>query len=110
MPVESAADLAAFFNTAEHGTAATWTLSGGTKAWPLSIILSRPDELVTLGDGAVQLPQVTARVRLAELPAGARRGDVLALADGSASWRVERIDREADQALAEIILKKRAAP
>lgn len=109
MPAESAADRAGFFNEAEHAVAATWTLAAGTKAWPLSIILSRADELVPLGDVAVQLPQPLARVQVADLPIGAARGDILALADGSASWRVERIDREPDPVIAEIVLKARPA-
>lgn len=106
MSVESAADRAVFFDTGEHAVDAEWTLMpGGAKAWPVSVILSRGDELVGLGEGSVQLKRVTARIQADEIPAGAAKGDVLTV--GSDSWTVERFDLEADPVLAEVMLKAR---
>ena len=105
MPVESAADLAVFFNADEHATAATWTLAGGVKAWPVTVILDRPVAALPLGEAAVQLARPVARIRVSQLPAGYGKGDVLVA--GADSWTVERVDPGATRAVADVILKAR---
>ena len=79
MPVEDAADLAGFFDSDEHAVAATWR---AVVVWgetvDLNVILSRPDELVALGEGpAARLPHPEILCRVADLPAGWAKDDVV---------------------------------
>lgn len=106
MPVESAADLAGFFNSDEFGAAGEWTLAAGVAAHPVTVILSRPAELVDVGEASVQLTIPVARIALADVPQGAGKGDVLKV--GTEAWRVERIDPDMARATARVILKARA--
>lgn len=102
MGVESAADLAAFFNADEHGLAAVWTLAAGGDT-ALSVILARPYEGIDVGGMAVQMDQPVATLPAADLPAGYARGDTLTV-DGVA-WTVGPIDLDDSRAVARVTLR-----
>ena len=85
MPVESAADRAAFVNPDEFGLAATYALAAGGNT-SLSGIF---DEILAEGAGgnpglATKVPDFL--VRTADLPVGAKAGDRLTV--GSRTFRV----------------------
>lgn len=109
MPVESAADLASFFDEDEFALAAEWWLAGGVVGWPVSVVLDRPDELVDLAGGpGLSLPHPRARVRVSELPAGYAKGDtlVVTLADATtATYTVGPIDLDETRTVAVVKLK-----
>lgn len=107
MGVESAADLAAFFNADEHGAAAVWSLAAGGDT-ALSVIMSRPYDAVEVGGVAVQMDQPVALLPAADLPAGHARGDVLTIEHPPGvyvAWTVGPIDLDDDRAIARVMLR-----
>jgi hypothetical protein len=55
MPVESAADLAAFFNPDEFGTAAVYRPPLGAETGVIGILVSEPDTVADFGEGSAGL-------------------------------------------------------
>ena len=102
MGVESASDLAAFFDADEHGVAAVWTLAGGGDT-AVSVIMARPYEAVDLAGLSVQMDQPVAMLPAASLPAGAARGDTITV--GADSWTVGPIDLDDSRAVARVMLR-----
>jgi hypothetical protein len=85
MPVETAADLAGFFEPGEFGTAASYEPAGGLPPLACVVTLSRPDERSEFGPAGVRVPAVIADVRASEV-ADPREGDTLVA--GSVVYRV----------------------
>jgi len=79
MAVESAADLAALFSTADFAEAATYLPATGAAASSVPVIVSRPDQIIGLGQMGVRSPAISARMRVSDAPS-LRAGDVLQLA------------------------------
>ncbi len=103
MPIETATDLASFFNTNEHAETANWTLKGGVKAWPVSVIVDQPDEAIDVTGVPVRLPERMVQVQLSELPTGYGKGDMLDL--GSDFYTVERIDKDQTRTIGTVFLR-----
>lgn len=74
------------------GQTVTYTPSSGAPV-TLTAVLSRPDKEIDVGISGLHVPSWRADVRVAELPAGAAKGDVLDI-DGQ-SFRVRQITRDA---------------
>lgn len=75
MPVETAADLAAFFDEAEFAVEAAFTPAGGSSS-TVSVILDEGDSRADPGGAGYVGARRVARVRKSEV-ATARRGDSL---------------------------------
>ncbi len=74
MPVESAADRAAFVNPDEFGAAASYQKAGGGAAESIAVLHLRPSARMFDGPGfSDQTPSIV--VRQADLPPGAAIGD-----------------------------------
>lgn len=69
MTVESADDLAVFFNEDEFAVAATYLPAQGVAA-AVTVILDRPDADAALGRLGITAHAPTAQIRLDEVPAG----------------------------------------
>jgi len=89
--VETADDLAAFFDVDEWGETATYTPAGGQPA-TVTIVRARAHALAELGAVGVNLPDETAYARASEIASPAP-GDTLAI--GNESYRIERADQDA---------------
>ena len=76
MSVESADDLAAFFNPDDFGEAASWTPQGGSAA-SVNCIVNRETEHGYAGDMPVKNTVTTLRLADASLPSGADEGDAV---------------------------------
>lgn len=104
MPVESASDLAGFFDTGDFAEPGQWTLAAGGAAKAVPVIMDRPDELVGLGGSVgVRMPELTARCAVTDLPAGYGKGDSLAV--DAETWRVERVDLDTTRKVATVSLR-----
>jgi len=79
MAVESAADLASFFNADEHGEAGLWSAAGAWDPSAVTVVMDRPDRSADLGGIDVVARRPTALVQLVELPATAGQGDRLVI-------------------------------
>ena len=71
MAVESADDLATFFDTDEFGVAATYTPSGGS-ATAVTVWIMKPQEIQALGLAGIRQHNITGLLRKSEAadPAG----------------------------------------
>lgn len=77
MAVETAADLAAFFDTDEFAVAGTYYPQSGPSA-PVTVILDQGEETISLSTGGTTGRRRIALVRASELPTNAPRdGDTL---------------------------------
>lgn len=74
MPVESAADRAAFFNAAEFGLAALYTPPGGGAGVPCTILVNKADPKAEFGQSAPLAGQVELAVNADEIAAPAKGG------------------------------------
>lgn len=88
--IETAADLAAMFDTDAFAVSASYTPAGGS-AVSVSALLDAPDETLAIGRVGVNLPRRVVLVRVAELPAAAR-GDVLAIEGETLTVRSAKLD------------------
>jgi hypothetical protein len=86
MPVESAADRAAFLSSDDFGAQAVYTPAGGAASDPIDGIFDNPQLDVVLGENAATSDsRPTFFCRSADIPAGAAAGDAgdrLAIVDG----------------------------
>ena len=82
MAVESAADLAAFFDTAEFAVTATWQTAGGSADLPV-IFDAEHLALASLAEVALSTASPQLLCRAADLPAGAAAGDTVTVAGAS---------------------------
>lgn len=101
MPVESAADLAGMFDTADHAVSALWKIGGAGAGVTVAAIVDSPDgDAFGGGLGAV------ARRSLATLPMAAApslaRGDTLTIA--GIVWRVEKAEADIERAVLTVTL------
>lgn len=99
MAVESASDRAAFANTDEFGTAATYTLAAGGDT-ALDGIFSTPHADGLARNPGLSTPKPEFLCQSSDLPAGAKEGDRLAV--GGGTYRV--LDLRADQTGMTVIL------
>lgn len=74
MPVESASDLAAFFNADEFGQAASYTPPGGGGATACTVLIDAADREVDMAQGRGLLEARVLDVRAAEIAAPAKGG------------------------------------
>jgi len=88
MTVETAADRAILFNPDEWGEAALWSSGGQWDPVAVSVILSRDDQVQTIGAQEVQSPVIAMQVRLSELPAWAARGDRIVITSSGEDFEV----------------------
>jgi len=77
MGVESAADLAGMFGTAEHAAAGTYTPAAGGPV-TIAAILFRPETRTDAGAAELRVPGWSMLLRRTEIPAP-RRGDAVPL-------------------------------
>ncbi len=84
MPVENAADLAAFFSTDDFAEAATYRPASGPDV-AVSVIVDRPTREVSLGGLAVSAPAIACRLRSSEV-AQPRKGDAITI--GAATYTI----------------------
>jgi hypothetical protein len=93
MPVESAADRAAFFNVAEFGKAATYTPPGGGAGIACVVLLDGHDHHAEPGQAQPIAGQVTITVRADQVAAPAKGGTFLI---GATTYRVLDRPRSVD--------------
>lgn len=74
MPVESAADLAAFFNADEFAHAAVYRPPGGGAGTPCAVLIGEIDSAAAPDDGRPIDGQKTVTVQAAEIAAPAHGG------------------------------------
>lgn len=84
MPVESAADQAAFLDVDEFGVAVTYTSDAATVS--LSGVLDEADDLMALTDPGIVSAAPVLTCRTADLPDGAGEDDMLSV--GGVAYRV----------------------
>ena len=90
MAIESAADRAAFFDTDEFGSAATWTPAGGSATTVNGVFDSEYQE-VAISQVGVALSQPRFVCRTADV-SGAAEGDTLSVGATSYTIRVVQDD------------------
>lgn len=100
MGVESAADLATFFDEDEFGRAAVYTPAGGGAGIAVVVILDEPQKRDDRGAAGVRVQIRTARIRVALLPDDERRGGMLTLSDTGEAFDVRGINRDISGAVA----------
>ncbi len=66
MALEDAADLAVFYDTDEHATAATYTPPSGSPQ-ACTVIFDRPGQQIDMGQAGYVAPAYAARLRAAEI-------------------------------------------
>lgn len=103
MSVETAADVAGFFDDGDHGSAAKYTLAAGGQAVALDVILSAPHQLVDVGELGMQQVAPSALANVADLPTGYGKGDTVVI--GSDTWTVERPELDGTRKVATLILR-----
>lgn len=91
MPVESAADRAAFVNSDDFGAAATFTPSGGGGATSLSVLLDKPTERMGAGQAGFEGAAYTARARQDDLASNPRGGTLVV---GAQTFKVSRATQD----------------
>ncbi len=104
MPVESDADLAAFFNADEFGQAATFTPAAGPPSIPITVIVSRPREESPLGELGVVVDRGSVRARVSEFAGATPRGGTLVI--GSESFTVTKAPLDETRRVYELGLRK----
>lgn len=107
MTVETAADLASFYQTDEFAEAAQWTLAAGGGAVTVDVQLSSPDRDAGLGEPAVRLPEVRVSAQVAQLPLGYGAGDSVVI--GAETWVVAE-PPELDETRKVVLARLRLGP
>ncbi len=81
MSIESEADLAGFFDTADFAVPATWISVAGGPSVALSVVPIRPDDIADLGGGRIKAPVAACIIPHYALSAPPVRGDLIAFLD-----------------------------
>ena len=104
MPVESAADLAVFFNAAEWAKAATYTPPGGGAGAPCTVLIGSEDREVSFGTSHAFAEGDVLQVRRSEIAAPARGGTFLI---GATTYAIQGDPRtlDADRAIWTCVVK-----